>query len=178
MSAQDLWDKLDALPWPGPWVAHTFEIDCPCPNGEHCGDTHDCAEVEDRTAYPASPEKPAEPGHGQCVVQINTPGLETFAKPCAEFIAAARNELPAIRARLAELEAQLLDDAAKLQEGIALVAAKAHERLRATAEALARYGEHDGDCAASAVGAPGDARCTCGYDDAVANPAPPLRPRI
>ena len=99
MSAQDLWDKLDALPWPGPWVAHTFEIDCPCPNGEHCGDTHDCAEVEDRTAYPASPEKPAEPGHGQCVVQINTPGLETFAKPCAEFIAAARNELPAIRAR-------------------------------------------------------------------------------
>ena len=112
MSAQDLWDKLDALPWPGPWVAHTFEIDCPCPNGEHCGDTHDCAEVEDRTAYPASPEKPAEPGHGQCVVQINTPGLETFAKPCAEFIAAARNELPAIRARLAELEAQLLDDAA------------------------------------------------------------------
>ena len=107
MSAQDLWDKLDALPWPGPWVAHTFEIDCPCPNGEHCGDTHDCAEVEDRTAYPASPEKPAEPGHGQCVVQINTPGLETFAKPCAEFIAAARNELPAIRARLAEMDATL-----------------------------------------------------------------------
>ena len=104
MSAQDLWDKLDALPWPGPWVAHTFEIDCPCPNGEHCGDTHDCAEVEDRTAYPASPEKPAEPGHGQCVVQINTPGLETFAKPCAEFIAAARNELPAIRDRMLALE--------------------------------------------------------------------------
>ena len=104
MSAQDLWDKLDALPWPGPWVAHTFEVDCPCPNGEHCGDTHDCAEVEDRTAYPASPEKPAEPGHGQCVVQINTPGLETFAKPCAEFIAAARNELPAIRDRMLALE--------------------------------------------------------------------------
>ena len=110
MSAQDLWDKLDALPWPGPWVAHTFEIDCPCPNGEHCGDAHDCAEVEDRTAYPSSPEKPAEPGHGQCVVQINTPGLETFAKPCAEFIAAARNELPAIRARLAELEMQEHND--------------------------------------------------------------------
>ena len=104
MSAQDLWDKLDALPWSGPWVAHTFEIDCPCPNGEDCGAMHDCAEVEDRTAYPSSPEDPAEPGHGQCVVQINTPGLETFAKPCAEFIAAARNELPAIRARLAELE--------------------------------------------------------------------------
>jgi len=51
------------------------------------------------------------------------------------------------------------------------------KRLRATAEALARYGEHDGDCAASAVGAPGDARCTCGYDDAVANGLPPLRPR-
>ena len=104
MSAQDLWDKLDALPWPGPWVAHTFEVDCPCPNGEDCGAMHDCTEVEDRTAYPSSPEDPAEPGSGQCVVQINTPGLETFAKPCAEFIAAARNELPAIRARLADLE--------------------------------------------------------------------------
>ena len=47
-------------------------------------------------------------------------------------------------------------------------------RLR---DALDRYGEHDGDCAASVVGAPGDARCTCGYDDAVANGSPPLRPR-
>ena len=47
-------------------------------------------------------------------------------------------------------------------------------RLR---DALARYGEHDGDCAASVCGAPGDARCTCGYDDAVANASPPLRPR-
>ena len=46
-------------------------------------------------------------------------------------------------------------------------------RLR---DALARYGEHDGDCAASVCGAPGDARCTCGYDDAVANASPPLRP--
>lgn len=105
MSAQDLWDKLDALPWPGPWVAHTFEIDCPCPNGDHCGNTHDCAEVEDRTAYPNSPKEPAEPGHGQCVVQISTPGLETFSKPCADFIVSARNELPAIRARWTALEA-------------------------------------------------------------------------
>jgi hypothetical protein len=105
MSAQDLWDKLDALPWPAPWAAHTFEIDCPCPNGDHCGDTHDCAEVEAREAYPSSPEEPASPGRGQCVVQISTPGLETFSRPCAEFIAAARNELPAIRKRCAALEA-------------------------------------------------------------------------
>ena len=42
-------------------------------------------------------------------------------------------------------------------------------------DALARYGEHDGDCAASVSGAPGD-RCTCGYDDAVANVSPPAAP--
>ena len=33
-------------------------------------------------------------------------------------------------------------------------------------DALVKYGEHDGDCAASIVGAPGDATCTCGYDAA------------
>lgn len=36
-------------------------------------------------------------------------------------------------------------------------------RLR---DALLRYGEHDGDCAASVVGSPGDMKCTCGYDEA------------
>jgi len=35
-------------------------------------------------------------------------------------------------------------------------------RLR---DALARYGEHDGDCAVSVEGAPGDAKCTCGLED-------------
>ena len=69
--------------WQAPWVAHTFEIDCPCPNGEHCGDTHTCEEVESPEAYP----------EGQCVVQISVPGLETFAGPTAQFIAASRNAL-------------------------------------------------------------------------------------
>jgi len=105
MSAEDLWKKLDALPWPAPWVARTWEVDCPCPNGQHCGDTHSCEEVEAPEAYPASPEEPAPAGEGQCVVQISTPGLECFARPCAEFIAAARNELPEVRGRLARLEA-------------------------------------------------------------------------
>jgi len=100
MTASALWAALDALPWPAPWIAHTFEVDCPCPNGADCGNPHTCEEVEAPEAYPASPERPAEPGRGQCVVQIATPGLEKFAKPCAEFIAMARNELPAIRARL------------------------------------------------------------------------------
>jgi len=35
-----------------------FEIDCPCPNGDDCGDSHDCVEVESREEYPASPEQP------------------------------------------------------------------------------------------------------------------------
>ena len=54
------------------------------------------------------------------------------------------------------------------------VACAERNRLR---DALARYGEHDGDCAAAVVGAPGDGRCTCGYDDAVASTAKHVRPR-
>lgn len=50
-------------------------------------------------------------------------------------------------------------------------------KLEQTHDALVRYGEHDGDCAASVVGAPGDVKCTCGYDDAVAKASPPLRPK-
>jgi len=103
MSADDLWAKLDALPWPAPWVAHTFEIECPCPNGADCGDSHTCEEVEAPQAYPWSPQEPAGTGEGQCVVQLSTPGLDRFARPCAEFIAAARNELPGIRAKLEEV---------------------------------------------------------------------------
>jgi hypothetical protein len=41
------------------------------------------------------------------------------------------------------------------------------ERARLT-DALHRYGEHDGDCAASVHGAAGDTKCTCGYDDELA----------
>ena len=26
MSAGELWSALDALPWPAPWIAHTFEF--------------------------------------------------------------------------------------------------------------------------------------------------------
>ena len=50
-------------------------------------------------------------------------------------------------------------------------------QVKALRDALRRYGEHDGDCAASVVGAAGDTKCTCGYDEAVANGSPPLRPR-
>jgi hypothetical protein len=41
-------------------------------------------------------------------------------------------------------------------------------RLARLRDALRRYGEHDGDCAASVAGAAGDTRCTCGYDEASA----------
>lgn len=85
--------------WRAPWTAHTFAIDCPCPNGEHCGDTHSCVEVEAREEYPnGEPGDPAEEGEGQCVVQINVPGLETFAAPTAAAIVALRNNAPALLA--------------------------------------------------------------------------------
>jgi hypothetical protein len=101
--------RLLAAAWPAPWVARTFEIECPCPNGEDCGDLHACDEVEAPEAYPASPDDPAPPGQGQCVVQIAVPGLESLAGPNAEFIAAARNSLPSLLDRLeaAEREADL-----------------------------------------------------------------------
>jgi len=102
--------------WPAPWRAHTFEIECPCPNGEDCGDMHSCEEVEAPEAYPASPEAPADLGDGQCVVQIDVPGLESLAGPNAAFIAASRNALPRllseVRARRADADA---DKAAALR---------------------------------------------------------------
>ena len=100
---QAIRDRLAKLPWPAPWTASTFEIDCPCPNGAHCGDQHTCEEVEAPEAYPG----------GQCVVQIHTPGLETFAKPCAEFIAAARTDVPRLLATIDAERAErteMLDD--------------------------------------------------------------------
>jgi hypothetical protein len=120
MSADDLWKKLDALPWPAPWTATTFEIECPCPNGADCGDDHTCDEVAALEAYPWSPGRPAKEGSGQCVVQISTPGIECFSRPCAEFIASARNELPAIREYIVGLE----EERAKAEATIAELRAK------------------------------------------------------
>ena len=76
--------RLDTHPhtWKAPWVAHTFEIDCPCPNGDSCGDPHTCEEVEAPEAYP----------DGQCVVQVSVPGLETFARPTAELLGQLRDD--------------------------------------------------------------------------------------
>jgi hypothetical protein len=93
-------ERLERAAWVAPWVAHTFEIDCPCPNGEDCGDTHSCEQIEAPEAYPSSPEEPAAPGEGQCVVQISVPGLESLAGPTAAFIAAARNALPSLLAEV------------------------------------------------------------------------------
>jgi hypothetical protein len=101
----DTLDRLLAQAWPAPWVPRSFEIDCPCPNGEHCGDSHSCEEVEATEAYPASPENPAPEGEGQCVVQISVPGLESLARPNAELIATARNVLPALIADWRRLRA-------------------------------------------------------------------------
>ena len=82
--------------WAAPWSAREFEVDCPCPNGEHCGDSHTCAEVEAREEYPrGSRGKPADEGDGQCVVQISVPGLVTFALPTARCVALLRNHADA-----------------------------------------------------------------------------------
>lgn len=48
--------------------------------------------------------------------------------------------------------------------------------VRRLVDAVRLYGDHLGDCDAGVCGAPGDARCTCGYDEAAANGSPPLRP--
>jgi len=97
-----------------PWTMRRFEIDCPCPNGDDCGDSHDCVEVESREEYPASPEQPAEEGHGQCIVQISVPGLEEFAQANGELVVAAVNALPALLDRVERAEregAELIRDA-------------------------------------------------------------------
>jgi hypothetical protein len=41
-------------------------------------------------------------------------------------------------------------------------------RIAQLQDALRRYGKHDDDCVASVIGAAGDTRCTCGYDEACA----------
>ena len=99
------WEALtaDSRLWAAPWIARTFEIDCPCPNGEDCGETHSCEEVESPEAYPASPAAPAAVGEGQCVVQISVPGLESLSRPTAEFIAASRTAMPALLAEVRRL---------------------------------------------------------------------------
>ena len=96
----DALSALEQAAFCAPWTAHTFEIDCPCPNGVHCGDSHTCEEVEAPQEYPHSPDDPAQTGDGQCVVQISVPGLETFAKRNAALIVATRNALPALLAEI------------------------------------------------------------------------------
>ena len=83
--------------WRAPWTARTFEIECPCPNGVHCGEPHTCEEVEALEEYPCGePEAPAKPGAGQCVLWIDVPGMETFAGPTAAAICALRNNADAL----------------------------------------------------------------------------------
>jgi hypothetical protein len=99
LSLDDLLAQVDAhdkAMFKGPWRAHTFEIDCPCPNGNHCGNPHTCEEVEAPEEYPSPP--------GQCVVQIDVPGLDTFAKANAEGIAWMRNALPELAAHVRRMQ--------------------------------------------------------------------------
>jgi hypothetical protein len=144
------WERLVAGAWAAPWVAHTFEIDCPCPNGEHCGDSHTCEEVEAPAAYPASPEDPAPAGEGQCVVQISVPGLESLARPTAEFIAAARTAVPALVAEVRRLRSAALrreerdprlaalEEAARVVDGLAAHTSREDEEQRAWLYAYAK----------------------------------------
>jgi hypothetical protein len=143
-------ERLIAGAWAAPWVAHTFEIDCPCPNGDDCGDTHTCEQVEAPEAYPASPEDPAPAGEGQCVVQISVPGLESLARPNAEFIVAARNALPALIAEVRRLRSAALrreerdprlaalEEAARVVDGLAAHTSREDEEQRAWLYAYAK----------------------------------------
>lgn len=87
----------------GPWVAETWRVDCDC-DASH--DDHEVETVIAPEAYPADPDSP------QVIAQIDattdgsiqTPGLEQFATAHARFIAAARADVPALTARVRELE--------------------------------------------------------------------------
>lgn len=118
--------ELDAgRAWKAPWVAHTFEVDCPCPNGEHCGETHTCEEVEAPEEYP----------DGQCVVQISVPGLETFARPTAELVAYYRTAAPLLADECERLRERVL-----VLEGLLTRVVKYVTEDRAVLPGVARLG--------------------------------------
>jgi hypothetical protein len=79
--------RLSAKAFKAPWTYTRFEVEC---GGDELGDingddAHDCIEVEAPEEYP----------DGQCVCQqtIAVPGLEMFAEPNGQLIAAMRNAL-------------------------------------------------------------------------------------
>lgn len=96
--------ELERAAFCAPWRSRAFEIDCPFPHGEDCGDLHTCCEVEAPEHYPNSPAEPAGEGDGQCVIQIDVPGLEDLSERNAAFIAAMRNALPLLLDVVAEAE--------------------------------------------------------------------------
>ena len=70
------------------------------------------------------------------------------------------------RDRLYDQAASDIIATGRLRARIALLEGQVEHKDEALRDALRRYGEHDGDCAASATGAAGDVKCTCGYDAA------------
>jgi hypothetical protein len=141
---------LEAKAFCAPWVARSFEIECPCPNGQHCGDSHTCEEVNAPEEYPWSSDAPADPdaeNAGQCIVQIDVPGLEDFAKANAALIAAMRNKLPALlsmarrlgdaedMAREAEGHCDVLHQLANVREEVTALALEQLTAATARAEA-------------------------------------------
>ena len=116
---------------------------------------------------------------------VNGPMLHS-ASQCREYVYAAKESY---KREVATLRAQLLDDAAKLQEGIALVAAKAHElgattdQLDKCREAWRRQRLALNDARSFLLGRLTDGpRVLASVEealsshDAVADAAPPLRP--
>lgn len=91
-------DKLQALAdacFIGPWRAETWTVECD--HEDHCGDDHKVETV-------LSPDYPGEQVVAQVGEEIRTPGMECFARPHAEFIAACREAVPALIARVREQE--------------------------------------------------------------------------
>lgn len=94
-------DKLQALAdacFIGPWRAETWTVECD--HEDDCGYDHEVETV-------LSPNYPGEQVVAQVDDEIHTPGLEGFARPHAEFIAACRDAVPELVAMVRELYAAL-----------------------------------------------------------------------
>lgn len=94
-------DKLQALAdacFIGPWRAETWTVECD--HEDRCDDDHEVETV-------LSPDYPGEQVVAQVDDEIHTPGMERFARPHAEFIAACRDAVPELIAKVRKQEEAL-----------------------------------------------------------------------
>ena len=106
----DRLQRLMAAAWAGPWTHDTWTI--VCDGGESSdGDSHGEDHAVETILSPAYPGEQvvAQFDDTDCssAARAHVPGLSEFARANAEFICAARNELPALLTELAGLRIAL-----------------------------------------------------------------------